>query len=427
MKPLLNELSKRQQIILKNCDICGEGLEIGPSFNPVAPKKKGFNVKIIDHLDRKGLIEKYTDDPNVPSDIEEIIEDVDYVWSGQSYVELIGKEHKFDYIISSHLIEHVPNLILHLKDCSELLKPNGIYSLAVPDKRYTFDLFRQPTTAKDCVNIYFNDSDAHSRGSLVDDRLNVVSADGRITWAKQEAPNNFSIVHSIEEAAAFVQTGDEGKYCDIHESVFTPSSFVLLISDLNCLGFIDFTVVSLDEAQTNGEFYVTLKKSSESSRISNEDRLILLKRVMLECMEPFEHEIVNHYMENILDRKEVCVSEGGMAGLLKKNREKMGPEYCIDRLDISDNTYLIMGWVKLDDKFNMSKVYIKIQNYYYTGTCLDRLDVAESFHLQNTRLGFSVQIPKSVIQKLGGGKIEIVAVDENDKWCSFKTDNYVGD
>ncbi len=34
----------------------GKGLEIGPSHNPIAPKKNGFDVQIVDHIDRDGLI-----------------------------------------------------------------------------------------------------------------------------------------------------------------------------------------------------------------------------------------------------------------------------------------------------------------------------------------------------------------------------------
>ena len=54
------------------------GLEIGPSHRPVAPKRGGFNVKILDHLTAGGLREKYRDHG---VDID-AIEEVDYVWSG---------------------------------------------------------------------------------------------------------------------------------------------------------------------------------------------------------------------------------------------------------------------------------------------------------------------------------------------------------
>lgn len=35
-------------------------LEIGPSYNPILPKKAGFAVKSVDHANQQDLIEKYS-------------------------------------------------------------------------------------------------------------------------------------------------------------------------------------------------------------------------------------------------------------------------------------------------------------------------------------------------------------------------------
>ena len=52
-----------------HCSICtafvarheteSPGLEIGPGCAPIAPKKQGFHVHVLDHCDKKALIEKY--------------------------------------------------------------------------------------------------------------------------------------------------------------------------------------------------------------------------------------------------------------------------------------------------------------------------------------------------------------------------------
>ena len=47
----------REEIILKHVKRDGLGLEIGPSCAPIAPKKQGFHVHVIDHCDKKALIE----------------------------------------------------------------------------------------------------------------------------------------------------------------------------------------------------------------------------------------------------------------------------------------------------------------------------------------------------------------------------------
>ena len=59
----------------------GVGLEIGPSHNPIAPKSRGFNVHILDHASAEELRTKYQGHGVNLHNIEE----VDFIWSGQSY------------------------------------------------------------------------------------------------------------------------------------------------------------------------------------------------------------------------------------------------------------------------------------------------------------------------------------------------------
>jgi hypothetical protein len=40
-------------------DKSGSGIEIGPSFSPIAPKAQGFKVKTLDHATADELREKY--------------------------------------------------------------------------------------------------------------------------------------------------------------------------------------------------------------------------------------------------------------------------------------------------------------------------------------------------------------------------------
>jgi SAM-dependent methyltransferase len=122
----------REEKVFHLLDKKGLGLEIGPSHNPIAPKKQGFNVHILDHASATELREKYRDH-NLNLDN---IEEVDFVWHGESLPELIGKKNCYDWIIASHVIEHVPDFISYLQQCEALLKSDGILSLIIPDKRY---------------------------------------------------------------------------------------------------------------------------------------------------------------------------------------------------------------------------------------------------------------------------------------------------
>jgi hypothetical protein len=48
-------IPSRKQTLLQGVNIDTYGLEIGPSFRPIAPKKEGYKVKVIDHASAKEL------------------------------------------------------------------------------------------------------------------------------------------------------------------------------------------------------------------------------------------------------------------------------------------------------------------------------------------------------------------------------------
>jgi SAM-dependent methyltransferase len=52
----------------------------------------------------------------------------------------------YDFVLSSHMLEHSANPILALSEWKRLLKDDGILVLLVPDKKHTFD-HRRPTTS----------------------------------------------------------------------------------------------------------------------------------------------------------------------------------------------------------------------------------------------------------------------------------------
>lgn len=105
--------TSREDMVFKLLDKKGLGLEIGPSHNPIAPKKKGFNVHILDHATADQLRMKYKGHEIYGVKLENI-EEVDFVWHGEPFQKLIGKTGCYDWIIASHVIEHIPDLISHL-------------------------------------------------------------------------------------------------------------------------------------------------------------------------------------------------------------------------------------------------------------------------------------------------------------------------
>ena len=253
-----NRLSRNEKLLL-NCDVAGLGLEIGPSYNPIAPKASGYRVDILDHADAPALRKKYKEHNVDLSNIE----DVDYVWSGQALHELTKKSDHYDWIIASHVIEHTPDLVSFLIQCELMLKPGGILSLAVPDHRYCFDVFRPVSTSGDVIQAFIEKRRKHSAGAIFDHFSMGAKKNDALAWS-EGALGDYSLIHdSVSHAqAVLAHASNSNEYIDIHNWRFTPSSFKLILSDINALGYVSFSTKTF--FQTEGfEFVCQLQKTSD--------------------------------------------------------------------------------------------------------------------------------------------------------------------
>jgi len=246
----------RREKVLSHIDKAGLGLEIGPSHNPIAPKADGFNVQILDHLDQTGLKEKYL----LHNVNTEKIEEVDYVWSGEPLEELIGKNGGFDWIIASHVIEHIPDLIRFFQQCEKILKPDGKLSLVIPDKRYCFDCFQAPTMTGEFLDAYIQKRIRPSPGKIFDHFSNAASCSNMIAW-NNATVGKYDLLHTLDQSKElFERSINSNEYIDVHLWRFVPESFRLVIEDLNALKLMNLIISH--EYETEGcEFYCTLTRN----------------------------------------------------------------------------------------------------------------------------------------------------------------------
>lgn len=238
----------------------GLGLEIGPSHNPLAPKKMGYNVDVVDHASAEQLREKYKGHGiNL-----ENIEDVDFVWQGQPLAELIGKRQCYDWIIASHVIEHVPDLVGFFQQCEILLKPQGVFSVVIPDKRFCFDFFQPLTLTGSLLDAYAARRTRPSAGQVFDHFANASKRGESIAWADNQGGAD-ALVHHVRDAREnWLRAEKTTDYIDVHCWRFTPESFELIIADLQMLGLVNLDIQS--KFPTNGcEFYVSLGKVDSSA------------------------------------------------------------------------------------------------------------------------------------------------------------------
>jgi len=69
------------------------------------------------------------------------------------------KDCEFDFVCSSHVLEHLANPIKALYEWKRVIKEGGIIYCGVPDKRFTFDHRRQRTPLSHLVDDYRRDVD----------------------------------------------------------------------------------------------------------------------------------------------------------------------------------------------------------------------------------------------------------------------------
>jgi len=269
----------RIEAILRHLNQKGHGLEIGPAHSPVAPKAEGFQVDVIDYMDQPSLIQHYQSLGMETKNIEP----VDYVWSGQPLDELTGKANYYDWIIASHVVEHVTDLVRFINDCDNLLKDDGVLSLAVPDKRSCFDFYRPISSLAQVIDSNYHQQMRHTLGSLIECHLYYVERDGKLSWSIGESGELTFNEKLFEPAKRLMQKYDTlERYRDCHGWCFTPSSFRLIMEDLHALGLIQLREVAFYPTAGH-EFFVTLGRSGQGCGMS---RVQLMEQIEVEQMEP---------------------------------------------------------------------------------------------------------------------------------------------
>lgn len=260
--------------MMRGLQVDALGLEIGPSFSPVAPRSKGYRVEIMDVVDSDALRAKYAGQGVELGAIEE----VDFLLDGRGFADLTGKPRGYAWIIASHVIEHVPDFVGFLAECESVLREDGILSLAVPDMRHSFDRLRMPTSIQAVVDAHLEKRTRHTRGRAVDYYLNVVSLAGLTAWtpaiARREGDESLAFFHNAADAIAALRMPEAELDIDIHAWCFTPSSFRLLLSDLHAIGLTGLR--ERDFAAHENEFLVKLSRQGEGAQLS---RIELLRRV----------------------------------------------------------------------------------------------------------------------------------------------------
>jgi SAM-dependent methyltransferase len=264
---ILNAQEKRRNRLLRGLDIQNSvGVEIGPLCSPLVQRCAGAQVIYVDHTDTAHLRQNYKNDPHV--DIDAIVE-IDGLWGENTLHEAIRGRY-VDYVVASHVIEHVPDLVTWLRELGAVLKPTGEVRLAVPDRRFTFDYFRRESDLPEVLTSYIERTRVPHPFSLLDYCLNAVDVDVREAWQKKRIDASSGRRHHTWEGALHLARDafENGTYHDVHCWVFTPRSFARLMRALCRMSLLDFACESFcDTARNEIEFSVILRRSHDQDYI----------------------------------------------------------------------------------------------------------------------------------------------------------------
>ncbi len=252
----------RQGKFLHELDIARmQGLEIGPLMTPLVSKADG-PIIYVDHADTETLRKKYDGDPGVET---ACIVPVDRVWGVQSLQECLGQGCKVDYVINSHVIEHVPDVVTWLAEIGEVLKPGGCLRMAIPDRRYMFDILRAESTLADALDAYVRRARVPLPRAILDHFLHYTEVDAAEVWAGRIDAASLKPKHPPDFALRAAETSyRSGNYQDTHCWVFTPLSFAKLCLELVKLDQLGFDCERIYPTERHAiEFIAALRPSTD--------------------------------------------------------------------------------------------------------------------------------------------------------------------
>ena len=115
--------------------LAGRGIEIGALHRPF-PAPIGAEVRFADRYPTERLREEYPELAEEPFAEVEVVDDAAEMGSLPDSSQ--------DFLIASHVLEHMPDPVGALRTWVRLVRPGGVVLLAMPDRGHGIDRRREP-------------------------------------------------------------------------------------------------------------------------------------------------------------------------------------------------------------------------------------------------------------------------------------------
>lgn len=298
-----------------------KGLEIGALNSPIIQLEDVVDrgeIFYLDHLSTNELRGKYRADTSV--NIDNIV-NVDFVCPDGDLVKAVA-ENQFDYIIASHVIEHVPNVLKFLQDTAKILKPGGQLFLIIPDKRFTFDAERPETTFGTVLDSFLSGDTKPGVKAVYDHFAKSVEMNAHEVWhgqLKDKQPKKLLSTQLAWELANDAKFNNG--YYDVHVNIFTPQSFFEIVERAILHNIINFEVERFEDTKVGQlEFFTILKKPVE----------VLDEDVMKKCLRTIPaiklENILSPYMPQVKALSDAMESSSRVIESLQKEANELRTE-----------------------------------------------------------------------------------------------------
>jgi SAM-dependent methyltransferase len=136
-------------------------------------------------------------------------------------------DHTLDYVIASHVLEHVANPVAALAEFHRVVRPGGLLYLVVPDRRRTWEHRRRPTPIDHLLEDFLRQTTAcdptHIDEFVFEADWSLFSPD---TPAAEVPARQAELARGMHEAVA------RGEDLNIHFHAFEPANFRALLEQL---------------------------------------------------------------------------------------------------------------------------------------------------------------------------------------------------
>lgn len=128
-------------------------------------------------------------------------------------------DHSLDYVLASHVLEHVANPVAALAEWYRVVRPGGLLYLVVPDRRFTWDQPRPLTSVDHLLADYVGGTTAHDPTHIDDFAFG-------IDWSRFDpaTPPEDIPARRAEFARGLRETIARGEDINIHFHTFEPAN-----------------------------------------------------------------------------------------------------------------------------------------------------------------------------------------------------------